>query len=203
MEWLFWLVIIIIILRFTTYLFKDSHNTETNTDCLEQQITSDKAYLKKVYKEIYESDLYGESLFTDRKLVLEQLVEREKDIRMLDKWSSEVTTILASDAFSTESKNKLLNSWYEKLHAERHARETSPYIFDNEEFDSLLDNSREAYSKFVATLKAFDIDSEKDEKDIEKEVKNYIKALYANTKIPLKRPKGYVKKDDETEDNEG
>lgn len=142
--------------------------------------------LNAYYNKEYRDASLGKMTITDKQWVLDYMIRQETDRQLLRLWKSHVITVMTSEEYSQESKDRLYNAWYLRLAKEHTLIRTMIYGIDPEQFAI---EAGEAYQDFKATLEAFNFNPEKEEKDTEKRVAKWVREQYKNVSFKKKNKK--------------
>lgn len=149
--------------------------------------------LNAYYNKRYREASLGKMIITDKQWVLGYMIEQEKERQLLRLWKSHVITVMTSEEYSQESKDRLYYAWYLRLAKEHTLIEAIEYGIDPDQFGR---EAGEAYQDFMATLEAFNFNPEKEEKDTEKRVAKWVREQYKNVSFKKKDKKASKLQDD-------
>ncbi len=177
-----WLVIIVIILIVGYYWLKNSaiKQQRDNAEWMDNKVAEHKEYLENYHLEEYRKARDGKNMaLNDRKATIDYMVRLETERQLLHLWSKHITTVMASDKYSLESRKNLYDTWYQRLSSEVSLLEAIKYV----DFDSYGEEFAESYQTFKATLEAFNYNPDQEDADTEKRVAKYIKSHYKDEQI--------------------
>jgi hypothetical protein len=118
-------------------------------------------------------------------LDIDSVIELEIERRLYDLWDKHVTSAMANDRHTVDSRNKLYLAWHGLMAAESSysdAIDAFINIDDRDGVTATIDTKHEAYNKVMANLESFNYDAENEAESLRKLVTNEINAQYNQIK---------------------